>query len=68
VRATAERITRFTAVYICAAIILQWGRGPRLSPRGVLQKYDLPDIVAALKRRAVVLLNPVDQLGRPLHK
>jgi cephalosporin-C deacetylase-like acetyl esterase len=35
---------------------------------GVLKKYDLPDLVAALKPRAVVLLNPVDQLGRPLHK
>ena len=33
---------------------------------GVLKKYDLPDLVAALKPRPVVLLNPVDQLGKPL--
>jgi cephalosporin-C deacetylase-like acetyl esterase len=33
---------------------------------GVLKKYDLPDLVAALKPRPVVLLNPVNQLGRPL--
>jgi cephalosporin-C deacetylase-like acetyl esterase len=33
---------------------------------GVLKKYDLPEVVAALAPRPVVLLNPVDQLGRPL--
>jgi cephalosporin-C deacetylase-like acetyl esterase len=33
---------------------------------GVLKKYDLPNLVAALKPRPVVLLNPVDQLGNPL--
>jgi cephalosporin-C deacetylase-like acetyl esterase len=33
---------------------------------GVLKKYDLPELVAALKPRPVLLLNPVDQLGRPL--
>ena len=35
---------------------------------GVLEKYDLPELVAALKPRAVVLLNPVDQLGHVLRK
>ena len=33
---------------------------------GVLKKYDLPELVAALKPRPVLLLNPVDQLGKPL--
>src|SRR5262249_28913192 len=35
---------------------------------GVLKKYDVPDLVAALKPRVVVLLNPVDQLGHVLPK
>lgn len=33
---------------------------------GVLKKYDLPDLIAAMRPRPVVLLNPVDQLGNPL--
>ncbi len=33
---------------------------------GVLKKYDLPELVAAIKPRTVVLLNPIDQLGRPI--
>jgi hypothetical protein len=33
---------------------------------GVLKKYDLPDLVAAMRPRPVVLLNPVDQVGNPL--
>jgi cephalosporin-C deacetylase-like acetyl esterase len=33
---------------------------------GVLKKYDLPDLVAAIKPRPVVLLNPVDQVGKPI--
>ena len=34
---------------------------------GVLKRYDLPELVTAMKPRPVVLLNPVDQLGNPLH-
>jgi cephalosporin-C deacetylase-like acetyl esterase len=33
---------------------------------GVLLKYDLPDLVSALKPRSVTIVNPVDQLGMPL--
>ncbi len=33
---------------------------------GVLKKYDLPELVAAMKPRPVVLLNPVDELGNPV--
>lgn len=32
---------------------------------GVLRKYDLDEIVAALSPRPVVFINPVDALGRP---
>ena len=35
---------------------------------GVLRKYDLPDLIAALKPRPVVVINPVDQLGKTLLK
>jgi len=32
---------------------------------GVLRKYDVADLLTALKPREVVLINPVDALGRP---
>ena len=33
---------------------------------GVVRKYDMDDLLAALAPRAVTLINPVDQLGRTL--
>ncbi len=33
---------------------------------GVLKKYDLSDLVASMRPRPVVLVNPVDQLGNPI--
>ena len=32
---------------------------------GVLRKYDVAELLTALKPREVVLINPVDALGRP---
>jgi hypothetical protein len=36
------------------------------SPAGVLRKYDLDDLLAALSPRRVTIINPVDALGQPL--
>ena len=36
------------------------------APAGVLRKYDLDDLLAAVSPRAVVVVNPVDALGEPL--
>ena len=33
---------------------------------GALRKYDLEDILPALRPRPVTLLNPVDALGKPV--
>ncbi|HEY3837479.1 MAG TPA: acetylxylan esterase [Bryobacteraceae bacterium] len=33
---------------------------------GVLKKYDLPEMIAALAPRKVIVLNPVDQVGKPV--
>jgi hypothetical protein len=33
---------------------------------GALKKYDLPELVNALKPRPVIVINPVDQTGKPL--
>ncbi len=33
---------------------------------GVLKRFDLPDVAAAIAPRPLLLLNPVDQAGRPM--